>query len=211
MASPDSFFSSSPKSKSTVYTPRGSPIDDYVQTSTPSSLILSPPEGHYAGWGALPTHLLDSPQPAKPLTFIGTESITRRQAQDLDELRAKLRAALSVTPGFGSPDLISGGSVPDRSSVSDSPDSSYHDAPLGSQGSAGSVLGRSRYFLDQPSCPSNPSSNTPQSRVEMPLLEVQESRILKIGGIPLEATSLLLFDKLSVGDSLNSVFGSLDS
>lgn len=201
MASPDSFFSSSPKSKSTVYTPRGSPIDDYVQTSTPSSLILSPPEGHYAGWGALPTHLLDSPQPAKILTFRGTESISRRHAQDLDELRAKLRSTLSINPGFGSPDPISSGSALDYSTVSNSPDSSYHGASLGNQDLAGSALDRSRYFLEQPNCPSNPSSNAPQSRAEMPLLEVQESRVLKIGGIPLEATSLLLFDKLSVGDS----------
>ncbi|PWW80343.1 hypothetical protein C7212DRAFT_291733 [Tuber magnatum] len=90
--------------------------------------------------------------------------------------------------------------------MSNSPNSSYHDASLGSRNFAGRVLGGSRYLLDRLNCPSNTSATLPQTRVEARPLDLQESRILKIGGIPLEATPLLLFDKLSEFGDIREIY-----
>ncbi|RPB05774.1 hypothetical protein L873DRAFT_539945 [Choiromyces venosus 120613-1] len=204
MASPNSFFSSSSASKCTVITPRNSPVDEYFQTRSASSLSHSPGEGPFAGWGALPTHLLDSPEPAKLLTFRGTEAIARCNVQAMDDLRKKLRASLSSTPDLDNRDLVSGEPGFDYGSRSNSTNSSYRDVSLGHQSPAGGVLGSLRYSHDQLSSPL--SSHTPRNHMEAQQIEVQASRVLKISGIPLEATSLLLFDKLSEFGDIRDIY-----
>lgn len=181
MTSPDSFYSGSPESKSILCTPESGPYSGYFDTTTPSDLRLSPCDGSStAGWGALPSRLLDSPEPeARPYHPCPVPG----KIKTLEELRGKLQGQSGITRGSGA---SSDGRVISFDSTTISSPPQYVEAANSSHGQ------------DDPFCQAQQGSNQDTQWAVVP------TRHLKIGGIPPAATSLMLFNKLSVSVSILS-------
>jgi hypothetical protein len=179
MTSPDSIYSGSAESRSIIYTPESSPYDNYF--NTPLNLRLSPGDSSFAGgWGALPSRLLDSPELEMARPYHPHPTARKLRAQG--ELGGKIHGQLGITRGYMA--LADGRNMSfDSMSI----------LPPPQQPEPGDGACRQVGFL----------GHDLQSTVsEIPQWAVAPTRHLKIAGIPPTATSLMLFNRLSVSSPI---------